>query len=670
MQRRLNILVLAVLVMGTASAAWAESAADLLENGLYTEQTVGDLVAAVRIYQKVLTDPQATKAQKAQAQFRLGMCYMKQRQSAAARAAFLAVVEKYADQKLLVAGAKLRLGRLLSPNPAALMPPETLFYVEMGSPGQQVEKLVKMLRGTPLANPLAIIGRGRRPASAPARTRRRAKTPADIISALMNPSMLAEFKKVRGLAVGVSGVSGSHHPPFVAVLYPGESDALRGILTAGLLMLGQQGEPIEGMQTVVMDDLHGAVCAYDDAVMILASTKEQLTWSVKQYKGTSKAPSLATANQSFAKLTSAEGRRKDALTVWADPAAIFAALRKQFGPRPRRRRGGMPAWLLAADALADFRNIDGAVARMIIHERNPYLEAQVSFKEGHKCLLYDLVRTPRLTRAGFAAVPSEAVGIMSFALGEAQRGEEAAQAARKAVRRFTGLDIGREIFANIEQVSLFALPPSPEDAKNRFAKMTSPVVLCVGLVITSRDPQRTRQFLDRLFSLPELIASVRNPGQAAPAEDVPGRYLLFSARGENVYCYVAQTGRSTVLALKPRVTAAAVAAAKSGRNAFEAGLLQASLSKLPGGTTKLIVVNAGGAVKLVLAHATGSLPPAARTRPSVQRRTAMFARLAEALAKTNVQLHTVEAPNGLTVRLSVSDLPPLGELFGLVMPAH
>lgn len=668
MQRRLNILVLAVLVMGTASAAWAESAADLLENGLYTEQTVGDLVAAVRIYKKVLTDPQAKKAQKAQAQFRLGMCYMKQRQSAAAQAAFMAVIEKYPDEKLLVAGAKLRLSRLVSPNAAALMPPETLYYVEMGSPGQQVEKLVKMLRGTPLANPLAIIGRGRRPGSGPPPTRRRAKTPADIIHALLNPSMLAEFKKVRGLAIGISGVgvSGSHLPPFVAVLYPGESDALRGILTAGLLMLGQQGEPIEGMQTVVMEQLHGAVCAYDDAVMIVAGTKAQLTWSVKQYKGISRAPSLATANESFAKLTSAEGRRKDALTVWADPAAIFAGLQKQLGPR--RRRGGMPAWLLAADALADFRNIDGAVARMIIHERNPYLEAQVSFKEGHKCLVYDLVRTPRLTRAGFAAVPSEAVGIMSFALGEAQRGEQAAQ---DAVRRFTGLDVGREIFANIEQVNLFALPPSAEDAKNPLAKMTSPVVPCVGVAITSRDPQRTRQLLDGLLSVPALIVSVRRPGRAAPAEDVPGRYLLLPAgRGRgNAYCYVAQAGRSTVLALDPRVTAAALAAAKSGKNAFEAGLLQPSLSKLPGGTSKLIVVNAGRVVKLVLVHSMGSLPPAARARPSSQRQTGMLARLAEGLAKTNVQLHTVEAPNSLTVRMSVSDLPPLGELFGLVMAA-
>ena len=254
MQKKLSILVLAALVMGAVSVAWGESPADLLENGLYTEQTVGDLVAAARIYKKLLADPQANKQQKAQAQFRLGMCYMKQRQAAEAQAAFLAVIESYPDQPELVAAAKLRLSRLVSPNPAALMPPDTKVYVEIGSPGHQVEKIVNMLKGTPLANPLAVIGGGQPPATAPGPGRTGEKSPAELLSALLNPSMLAEFKKVRGMAVGVSSVdlSGREPPPFVAVLYPGESDALRGILTAALLMVGQEDNPIEGMQTVTL----------------------------------------------------------------------------------------------------------------------------------------------------------------------------------------------------------------------------------------------------------------------------------------------------------------------------------------------------------------------------------------------------------------------------------
>jgi len=72
-------------------------------------------------------------------------------------------------------------------------------------------------------------------------------------------------------------------------------------------------------------------------------------------------------------------------------------------------------------------------------------------------------------------------------------------------------------------------------------------------------------------------------------------------------------------------------------------------------------------VKLVTAHMTVPMPPAARTRPSAQKQQAAFDRLAEALAKTNVRLNTVETPNSLTVRMQFSDLPPLGVLFEAVM---
>ena len=57
------------------------------------------------------------------------------------------------------------------------------------------------------------------------------KSPGDIIGALLNPSMMAEFKKIRGFAVGVTSIT-QNNPPMVSVLYPGKSDALRGLILA------------------------------------------------------------------------------------------------------------------------------------------------------------------------------------------------------------------------------------------------------------------------------------------------------------------------------------------------------------------------------------------------------------------------------------------------------
>ena len=679
MKREMHFLCVAVVALSVCSVVWAESVSTLLEDGLYTERTVGDLDAAIQIYRKVIAHAEAKADQKAQAQFRIGMCYMRKRQQAQAVEAFKTVIEKYPQQKELVAGARLRLGRLISPNPAALMPPGTMVYAEIGSPGHQVEKIVNMLKGTPLANPLEVLGGGRRPMTAPSGGGRqpmtapsgtgpRHKTPADIISALLNPSMLAEFKKVRGMAVGVSGVEmrGAKPPPFVAVVFPGESDALRGLLVAALLMAGEKAEPIEGMETVAMEQAGGIACAYDDNVMILAYPKEQLTWCIKQYKGISKEPSLATANRSFAALTSAKGRQSDALTVWVNPPAVFAAVQEQFASGSRG--GQMLRQLRAIDAIFDFQNMEGAVVRLVIDERNPYVEAAVAFKDGHECLAYDLIRTPHLSKAGFEAVPAQAVGIVSLALGEAQQGDEKAEARREALRRLTGLDVGREVFANIEQISLFAVPPSDTAGTSVLAEKLSPVVPCFGLAITSRDPQQTRRLLDKLLSIPEMIMSVQDPEEPESREKVPGRYLVWQPGGKKVYCHVGQAGRSTVIALDRRVMAMALAAAESGKGALgSAGPLQPALSELPAGTSKLILINAGGALQLATAHGMAQMPPSVQTQPSVQKQMDALSQLTKALAETNLQVHSVETPNRLTVRLGVSNLPPLGELFSAVM---
>ena len=44
------------------------------------------------------------------------------------------------------------------------MPPEMIVYVEIGSPGQQVETILNMLKGTPLENPFNVISMTKTPA--------------------------------------------------------------------------------------------------------------------------------------------------------------------------------------------------------------------------------------------------------------------------------------------------------------------------------------------------------------------------------------------------------------------------------------------------------------------------------------------------------------------------
>jgi Tol biopolymer transport system component len=87
------------------------SADVLLGQALHQEQNEGRLEDAIVTYRKVLVAADATREQKARAQFRIGACY-ERLGLGEARKAYEAVVANYADQADLVNQAKARLARL------------------------------------------------------------------------------------------------------------------------------------------------------------------------------------------------------------------------------------------------------------------------------------------------------------------------------------------------------------------------------------------------------------------------------------------------------------------------------------------------------------------------------------------------------------------------------
>src|SRR5882672_7222546 len=78
-------LAAALMFAGSAGAA---TLSDLLEQGIYAEETKGGLDAAIKTYQEIVTDNKAGQRVAAQAQYRLASCLHKKRDYAAATAAF------------------------------------------------------------------------------------------------------------------------------------------------------------------------------------------------------------------------------------------------------------------------------------------------------------------------------------------------------------------------------------------------------------------------------------------------------------------------------------------------------------------------------------------------------------------------------------------------------
>ena len=113
-------------VLGTAQLAAAASPSELLEQGIYSEETKGDVDAALKLYQQVVTEAKAGQAVAAQAQYRLGVCFYKKKNYAEANAAFEKLLKDYPDQKDLIALANKYLASAMPLMPAPWVDGEEL----------------------------------------------------------------------------------------------------------------------------------------------------------------------------------------------------------------------------------------------------------------------------------------------------------------------------------------------------------------------------------------------------------------------------------------------------------------------------------------------------------------------------------------------------------------
>lgn len=95
------LAILAVTCLGAA-----QSVPELLEKGIYTQETAGNLDAAIEIYRQILSSPPADRTYSAQAQYRLAQCLLQKGKQAEAAKEFKKVIEGYPEQKDLVEKAR------------------------------------------------------------------------------------------------------------------------------------------------------------------------------------------------------------------------------------------------------------------------------------------------------------------------------------------------------------------------------------------------------------------------------------------------------------------------------------------------------------------------------------------------------------------------------------
>ncbi len=102
--RFVTVAMLAFSLLVTGGSA--QTAAELLQKGIYTQETAGDLDAAIQIYRQVISSAGNQRALAAQAQYRLAQCLRQKSAAADAAREFKKVIEGYPEERELVERAR------------------------------------------------------------------------------------------------------------------------------------------------------------------------------------------------------------------------------------------------------------------------------------------------------------------------------------------------------------------------------------------------------------------------------------------------------------------------------------------------------------------------------------------------------------------------------------
>jgi hypothetical protein len=96
-------------LLGLSNSVCAATPGEILEKAIYTEETVGNLGEAIKLYEKVIAEGKSARSAAAQAQYRLGLVYKKMNKQAEATAAFESLIKDFPDEKDLIAKAQKHL---------------------------------------------------------------------------------------------------------------------------------------------------------------------------------------------------------------------------------------------------------------------------------------------------------------------------------------------------------------------------------------------------------------------------------------------------------------------------------------------------------------------------------------------------------------------------------
>ncbi|MBI3839958.1 MAG: hypothetical protein HY288_18710 [Planctomycetia bacterium] len=557
----------------------------------------------------------------AEAQFQRGFyLQVHQRDLSGAAVEFEKVVADQAASDALRSEAKNRLDQvredLASANFARLMPADVLAYVEVNEPGEHIARILKMVG---LLNPPAAAG----PAEKPISLGNGLYLPADFS---ISPALVAELKKFRGAAAGLTALDGRNRPAGLVAINPGDCDLIRGALETAVQLL-EPGEPIEGYKTYRIPEV-GWV-ALTTRLIFVSDSREQLVSAVDRLRNP-QVESLASRGEFKRAQSEAHGAL---LFAFVDGPQIV----KRFGPQLRGQGAAI------ARTLLDLDHFESLVVALGTTDDGIRLQAQMNMAPGHHNMLYSLIRTAPITRRSLAEVPQGSAAVILIGLNPPDAQAPLGQADQNPPS-ISAMDIGREFFHNIEELAVFVLPPADS------ADSARPIP-DVGAVIAVKDPSKSEALWNQLLSLAAVFgARTSQPVADVTIESKAGHIYHFA--GAPPIAVVRSQDRTLTIGTEGAV-AASVRAVNSNTSIVRDVAFGSLLGRITPDTSKAVLVDVGRSVAVAGALAKG-------------REARELAIIGDATRDLRVSLVTDEAPNQLTIRVEATGLPKMPAILSLI----
>lgn len=447
------------LCLTAANPSLAQDRGDTFYRAYYLEHEKGDHAAALELYEKAL-----------------------------AEAGISAELRNRIERRMQACSEELATSDL-----AELAPADTILYVELNDPGEQLSSLLGqlgLLQGEDGAGGISV-----------------------------SPHLINGLLGLRGAAVAVTEIDPrSEMPGGVVILNPGDMDAVRGLIETALPAGGAPSEPISGHATYVIE---GQLHVTMGERLIVAGTDRRLISDVLRRVGGDRADSLA-ANPA---LTQAMESRGDDLLYFCANAEPVMPMIQGFMQQAARHE---PEAAMAM-GLMDIESLRTLSGRIGVGDDGVSLDVGLELAEGHENIVFNLLRKPRVTERTYQLVPAGTAAFVATTMNE-PGGAGGGLTDEDGNPIVTIMDLGREIFGNVVDVAAFTMPSMSEGPRG----MPLPDA---ALVMSVNDAARSKAIWSLALGVAQGMAGGTAHREPRHVETSGGGFDSYDIDGVNVYLY-------------------------------------------------------------------------------------------------------------------------------------